>query len=694
MNGKLVKRRTFLLALSALTCASALPNVAVAAAPANLLLEPWAGPYGGVPPFGKVELAQFSPAFVAAIDQYRAEIKAIADNPEPPTFENTLAALEGSGRTYWRVANLFWVYTGTMGNQDYQALELEWSPKLTAFSDEIIQNGKLFARIEAVYNDRARLQPEQQRLAQVQYDQFVLAGAKLDPQAKKEMADLNVRLTTLYTQFAQNQLHDEEQHLTVDSLAELKGLPQTLIEGAAANGKWSFPITRSAMEPILTYCDNRPLREKAFRLWSMRGDNPGKYDNNPLMTEILQLRARKARLLGFPTFAHWRLQNTMAKTPDRAMDLMMKVWPHAVARAKEEVADMSRLAGFPIEAWDYRYYAEKVRKEKYDLDEAEIKPYLQLDNLKEGLFWASGQLYGFEYKKLSGLPIVVPTMQVYEVVRDGQHVGLWYFDPYARAGKRSGAWMSEYRTQENFQKPVTPIVSNNSNFLQAKAGQPVTMSWDDADTMFHEFGHALHGLNSAVHYPTLAGTNVARDYVEFPSQLNEHWLSTPEVLNRFALHAETGKPMPPELVAKIKKAATFNQGFFTVEALASAILDMKLHLAQGPINPREFETRELAALGMPKEIIMRHRLPHFGHIFSDEYYAAGYYSYIWSDVLNQDAFEAFLEAGGPYDKGVARKLHDCIMSVGNTIDPAVQYRNFRGRDPDIQALLKARGFTS
>lgn len=678
--------------MGALTC---LPRISLAAPATNILLQPWSGPFGGVPPFGQVKLEDFAPALTASMDEYRAEIKKIAENPEPPTFENTLAALEDSGRSYWRVANLFWVYTGTMGSKEYQALELEWSPKMTALSDETIQNGKLFARIEAVYKDRAKLEPEQQRLAQVQYQNFVQEGAQLNPAQKKEMAELNVRLTTLYTKFSQNQLHDEEQKLTVESASELAGLPKDLLESAAVNGKWEFPNTRSAMEPLLTYCDNRALREKAFKLWSSRGDHPGQYDNNPIIVEILKLRARKAELLGFPTFAHWRLVNTMAKTPDNAMALMMKVWPHAVARAKEEVADMSKLAGFAIEPWDYRYYAEKVRKAKYDLDQAEIKPYLQLDKLKEGLFWASGQLYGFEYKRLSGLPVIVPEMQVYEVVRDGQHVGLWYFDPYARAGKRSGAWMSEYRTQENFRKPIAPIVSNNSNFLKGKPGEAVLMSWDDADTMFHEFGHALHGLNSAVHYPTLAGTNVPRDYVEFPSQLNEHWLSTPEVLNRFALHVDTGKPMPAELVAKIKKASTFNQGFSTVELLASAILDMKLHLAgAGPIDPRAFEAKELAALGMPREIIMRHRLPHFGHIFSDEYYAAGYYSYIWSDVLNQDAFEAFTEAGGPYDKKVAKRLHDTIMSVGNTIDPAQAYRNFRGRDPDIQALLKARGFTS
>ncbi len=698
-----MKRRTFLFALGGASLALAAGPPAFASAdPA--MLTPWTGPYGGIPPFDRVKVAEFPAAFTAAMAAYREDIQAIADNPEPPTFANTLAALEGSGRAFTRVSLMFGVYTSTMNTPEVQAIEREWSPRFAALYDKIIQNDKLFARIEAVYNapDKTSWTSEQQRLAWVHHTNFVLAGARLSPAQKKEMAEINQRLAQLYTRFSQNALADEENEMLVLTRPEdLAGLPESLRDAAATTakekgqaGKWVILNTRSAMESFLTYSDRRDLREKGFNMWIRRGDGGGEHDNNAVVTEILQLRARKAKLLGYETFAHWRLQNTMAKTPENAMKLMMQVWPAAVARVKEEVAAMQELAGHSIEPWDYRYYAEKVRKAKYDLDEGEIKPYLQLDNMREAIFWASGQLYGFTYRKVEGLPTVHADITVYEVLGpDGKHKGLWYFDPYAKTGKQSGAWMNEYRTQEAFQKPITPIVSNNSNFLKAPAGQPVLLSWDDADTMFHEFGHALHGLASRVSYPTLAGTNVARDFVEFPSQINERWLSTPEVLGKFALHEKTGKPMPPELVAKIKRADTFNQGFSTVEALASAILDMKLHLSgEVKIDPREFEKVALAELGMPKEIVMRHRIPHFGHVFSSDGYAAGYYSYIWSDVLTQDAWEAFSESGGPWDKKTANRFYECILQVGNTLDLAQAYRNFRGRDPSVSALLKSRGF--
>jgi len=667
------------------------------------LLQPWTGPYGGLPPFDKVKVADFPAAFRAAIAEYRAEIARIANNPQPATFANTVAALENSGRGLMRASNLFGVWTSTLNTKAVQELERTWGPKLAAFADEITQNKKLFQRIEAVYKARAALNPEQQRLAWLYFTNFVRAGARLSDADKKQMSAYNQRLAELYPLFSQNQLFDEENgRLVLEKEDDLKGLPPSLVEAAAAAareagmpGKWIIVNTRSSMEPFMTYADRRDLRQQAFEMFTSRGDHPGAHDNNPVVTEILQLRAKRARLLGFPTYAHWKLENTMAGTPDKAMELMLKVWPAAVARVKEEVADMKAIAGHDIEPWDYRYYAEKVRKAKYDLDTDEIKAYLQLEKLREALFWASNQLYGFEYKPLRGVPVAHPDIRVYEVSRQGKPVGLWYFDPYARAGKRSGAWMSEYRTQENFTKNVLPIVSNNSNFVKGKAGAPVLISWDDAETMFHEFGHALHGLNSAVHYPSLAGTNTARDYVEFPSQVNEHWLATPEVLQKFALHHQTGQPMPAELLAKIERADTFNQGFQTVELLASALVDMKLHLAatpDTPIDPREFERKTLAELGMPKEIVMRHRLPQFGHLFSDDGYAAGYYSYVWSAVLDEDAYQAFLEAGGPYDKMVAKRLHDTIMSVGNSVDPAQAYRNFRGRDAKIDAFLKAKGF--
>lgn len=661
-----------------------------------------------MPAFDKYKPAQFAEAFRVAMAENRAELARIANNAQPPTFANTIAALEGCGRDYTRISTLFGVYTSTANTQEVQAIEREWRPKFAAFADEMVQNSRLFRRIEAVYRSpaKAKLTPEQQRLCWLYYTQFVRSGARLSAAQKKQMSQYNQRLALLYTQFAQNVLADEENlRLVLESPEETRGLPASVLDSAAAlatekglPGKWAIRNTRSTMETFLTYAERRDLREKAWRMWSQRGDGGDKTDNNKIVAEILQLRARRARLLGFPTFAHWRLENSMAKTPEAAMKLMMQVWPAAVARVTEEVADMQAMADkdgarITIEPWDYRFYAEKVRKAKYDLDENEIKPYLRLDNLRAGLFWMAEQLYDFQFSPAPGVPTMNADISVFEVKRDGKHVGLWYFDPYARNGKSSGAWMNEYRTQENFDKPVTPIVSNNSNFAKGTAGKPTLLSFDDAETMFHEFGHALHGLNSKVHYPQLAGTNVARDFVEFPSQMHEHFLTTPDVLKRFAIHAETGQPMPEALVAKIEKAATFNQGFATVEYLASAIVDMKLHLAGDvAVDPRQFEKDALKDLGMPKEMIMRHRIPHFGHLFSDDGYAAGYYSYLWSEVLDHDAYEAFTEAGGPYDKAVARRFREKIMEVGNTLDSGQAYRNFRGRDASIVPLLKSRGF--
>jgi peptidyl-dipeptidase Dcp len=463
---------------------------------------------------------------------------------------------------------------------------------------------------------------------------------------------------------------------------------------------WLIANTRSSFDPFLTYATRRDLREKVWRMFVNRGDNGDKNDNNAIISEVLQLRAERAKLLGFPTHAHWRLENAMAKTPERAMELMEAVWKPAVARVKEEVADMQALADkegakLTIEPWDYRFYMEKVRKAKYDLDQNEIKPYLQLEKLREGMFWVAGELFGFNFTPVSNVPVYHPDVKVWEVTdkSSGRHIGLWYFDPYAREGKRSGAWMNAYRDQQRMDKEITTIVSNNSNFVKGKPNEPVLISWDDAVTLFHEFGHALHGLSSNVTYPSLSGTNVARDYVEFPSQLLEHWLSTPEVLQKFALHYETGKPIPQGLVDKINQAATFNQGFATVEYLASALVDMKLHLAGSQkIDADKFERETLAQLGMPREIVMRHRTPQFGHVFSGDGYSAGYYSYLWSDVITADAFGAFTEGKGAYDKAVAQKLVQNIFSVGNTLDPADAYRKFRGRDPEVSALMKKRGF--
>lgn len=676
----------------------------------NPLIAEWTGPYGGVPPFDKVRVADIKPALEAAMAENLAEVERIANNPARPTFANTIEALERSGQALERVGTIYGIWSSSMNTPEFQAVQREMAPKLAAFSDQIYQNERLFDRIAAVYESpqKASLTPEQQRLAWLYHNNFVRAGARLDDTAKKRMSEINQELAGLYTRFSQNVLADEnDQTLVLDSEADLAGLPQSLRDAAAAeaerrgmNGKWVISNTRSSIDPFLTYSDRRDLREKAWRMFINRGDNPGEHDNNTIITEILQLRAERAKLLGFETHAHWRLENTMAKTPEGAMELLEAVWEPAVARVHEEVADMQKLAdsegaNITIEPWDYRYYQEKVRTARYDLDQNEVKQYLQLEKLREGMFWVAGELFGFQFKPISSVPVYHPDVRVWEVTdrTSGEHIGLWYFDPYARQGKRSGAWMNAYRSQQRLDGDVTTIVSNNSNFVKGAPGEPVLISWDDAETLFHEFGHALHGLSSDVTYPSLAGTAVARDYVEFPSQLLEHWLSTPEVLQRFAVHHETGKPIPQELVERIERASTFNEGFATVEYLASALIDMKLHLAGSqPIDPDRFERETLEELGMPDELVMRHRTPQFMHVFSGDSYSAGYYSYLWSDVLTADAFGAFVEAGGPYDADVARRLTRYIFSVGNTIDPAEAYRQFRGRDPRIEALMKKRGF--
>jgi peptidyl-dipeptidase Dcp len=687
-------------------------NTSHAVVEENPLLAKWEGPYGGVPPFDRVKIPLFKSALEAAMAEQLAEIQRIANDPAPPDFENTIVAFERTGDALDRVRTLYGVWGATMSSPEFQAVEREMAPRLAAFSDQITQNEALFKRIEAVYNSpaKAKLTPEQQRLAWLYYTNFVRAGARLSPEAKKRLSAINQQLAGLFTRFSQNVLAEEtNQFLVLKSEAELAGLPQSVRDAAAAAaetkkhpGTWVIMNTRSSIDPFLTYSDRRELREKAWRMFINRGDNGGEHDNNAIITEILQLRAERAKLLGYPTHAHRRLENSMAKTPEKAMELMEAVWKPSVARVHEEVADMQALADkegakIKIEPWDYRYYMEKVRKAKYDLDQNEIKPYLQLEKLREGIFWVAGELFNFQFTPVTNVPVAHPDIRVWEVTdkTTKKHIGLWYFDPYARAGKRSGAWMNAYRTQERINGEITTIVSNNSNFVKGKPGEPVLISWDDATTMFHEFGHALHGLNSTVTYPSLSGTAVARDYVEFPSQLLEHWLSTPEVLQRFALHYQTGKPIPQELVDKITRSATFNQGFATVEYLSAALVDMKLHLAgDKKINPDAFERETLAQLGMPKEIVMRHRTPHFLHIFSSDSYSAGYYSYLWSDVLTADAYGAFVEGKGPYDRAVADRLRKHVFSVGNTIDPAEAYRAFRGRDPKIDALMKKRGFAT
>ncbi len=674
---------------------------------AKQMIAPWSGPYGGVPPWDAVDVTALPEAFELAIAETEAEIEAIATTKGPATFENTIVALEDSGRSLSRMQTIFDVHSSNLNVGPMPEIEKKVVPMLSAHEDRVIQNDKLFARIAAVYegDEFKELDAAQRRLTEKYFKRFVRQGAKLSDAEKSRLSKINSRLATLFTEFGQNILADEAGWITwiVDE-AQLAGLPKSTIaamkSAAKAKGepdKWAVTNTRSSMDPFLTYADDRQLRKAVWTNYYNRGDNADDHDNNIIISEILEKRAARAELLGYDTHAHWRLEPQMARTPENAMQLMLAVWPKAVQRVKEEVADMQKLAdedGVTIEPWDYRYYAEKVRKAKYDLDFNLVKPYLQMEKLRDGMMWAAGQLYGLQFDPISDVPVFHPDVSVWKVSdASGKLVGLWYFDPYAREGKRSGAWMTDYRAQENMSEPVLPIVSNNCNFVKGEPGQPVLISWDDADTLFHEFGHALHGLLSKVRYPSQAGTNVARDYVEFPSQVNEHWLPTQEVLSQFALHYETGEPLPSELLEKINRAATFNEGFATVEYLASALIDMKLHLSkEKTINPDQYERETLKSLGMPSEIVMRHRTPQFAHIFSGDGYSAGYYSYLWSDALTADAAEAFEEAGSFYDKGVAQRLHDCIMSIGDTIDPAEAFRKFRGRDVDTSALLRKRGF--
>lgn len=715
-EGASMRRRTFLkgaLALATLAGGAFMSTKQVMAetVPLGPMLDPWTGSHGGAPRFDLIKAGDLKAALLKGMDLKRAEIQALTSLKDAPTFENTIVVIEDSGRPLGRANRFLDIYTSTMNDKTMQAIESEVKPLLAKFDDEVIQNDALFQRIKTVYEARktSGLTPEQQRLAEVYYQHFSRQGAGLDNDRKARLREINEKLATLYTNFRHNQLADEEDNaLVIEKESDLAGLTESMRSAAAAQaeakgmkGKWLISNTRSAMEPFITFSEKRDLREKGWHMWTRRGDNNDSHDNKATISAILKLRTERARLLGFPTHAHWSLDDNMAKTPDAAMDLMMKVWKASSARVKDEVADMQAIANaepekIKIEPWDYRFYSEKVRKAKYDIDQNEVKQYLQLDQIRDAMFWAAKQVYGLDMVQVTGLPVVHPDVTVYEVRRGPDQIGLWYFDPYARDGKSSGAWMNEYRTQERFRDAIMPVVSNNSNFVKgSKPGEPTLISWDDATTMFHEFGHALHGLLSNVTYPTLAGTNVKRDFVELPSQVNERWIVTNEVLKKFALHYQTGKPIPDELVAKLRKSKTFNQGFSTTEYLASAIYDMKVHLAALPdkaIDPGQFEIATMSEIGCPKEVIMRHRPTAFGHIFGDDGYSAGYYAYIWADTMSADASEAFVEAGSFYDRKTCDRFRDTIFSVGNSVPAEVAFRNFRGRDVDTNALMRDRGF--
>lgn len=676
----------------------------------NPLLQEWKGPYGGVPAFDTMDVNDIQEAVEVGMKLNLAEIDAIANSTEAPTFENSIAAMERSGAELDRVFSYYGIMSSNMSSPEFREIQAKLAPKLSEFSSKINQNKALFDRIKSVYEASlvTPLDADQQRVVELTYNGFAMRGAELSADKKARYAAIDKELSTLYNTFSDNVLHDEENYVTYLNADQLDGLSEGFIKSAAAiatekgkDGSYAITNTRSSMDPFLTYSTNRDLRKQVWTNYYARGDNGDAYDNNSIIAEILKLRRERVELLGHKNYAEWRLQDRMAKTPENALALMEAVWPASIARVHEEVADMQAVANtngdnITIEPWDYRYYAEKVRVAKYDLNSDEVKQYLQLDKLRDAMFYVAGRLFNYDFTAVpeGSVPVFHQDVKVWEVTdKDtGDHIGLWYLDPYARQGKRSGAWATTYRSHTTFDGKKTVLASNNSNFVKPAEGEALLVSWDDATTFFHEFGHALHFFSSNVKYPTLNGG--VRDYTEFQSQLLERWLSTDEVINQFLVHYKTGAVIPQELVAKIKKAATFNQGFGTTEYLASALMDMKLHLADPEnIDIDAFERQTLADLKMPSELPMRHRTPHFGHVFSGEGYATAYYGYMWADVLTADAAEAFQEApGGFYDKEVAKRLVKYLFEPRNSIDPAEAYRLFRGRDAEKEALMRDRGF--
>jgi peptidyl-dipeptidase Dcp len=659
-----------------------------------------------MPPFDRIKIAHFVPAFDAGFATNRREIRAIARQPQPPTFANTIEALERSGDVLDRVSAVFFNLAATDTNAQIQAIERALAPRFAKHWMRIYQDERLFARVDGLFKKRKRLKltEEQARVLERYHRAFVTAGAGLAQKAKTRMAGITARMSVLGTHFSQNLLADEQAFvLVLDGEADLAGLPEAIRAAAAqtANerghqGKHAITLSRSSIEPFLQYSARRDLREKAFNAWIMRGANGGKTDNRRIVAEVLALRAERARLLGFKSAAHSALEFSMAKTPPAVRGLLMEVWGPARIRAGEErdqlqQAVLAEGGNFALAQWDWRYYAEKVRKARFDVDDGEIKPYLQLDRVVAAAFDVAGKLFGVTFTERNDLPVYHPEVRVFEVNRNGRHVGLFLGDYFARPSKHSGAWMSGWRKQEKLAGDITPIVVNVMNFAKGRPGEPTLLSLEDARTLFHEFGHGLHGLLSNVTYPKVSGTSVERDFVELPSQLYEHWLTRPEVLSRYARHYQTGKPMPPALIKRLEAARNFNQGFKTVEYLAAAIVDLDLHVlgdAKG-LDVDRFEQEALRRIDMPAEIAMRHRIPHFQHIMGG--YAAGYYSYLWSEVMDADAFRAFEDSGDIFDAKLARRLHDHIYAAGGSHDAADAYVAFRGRLPATRALLEKRG---
>ena len=681
------------------------------AAARNPLLSPWRAAFQ-MPPFGAIRPAHFRPAFTRALAESRREIVRIAKAKSRPTFANTIAALEKSGRALTRVSRVFFSLASADTTPELEAIERELAPKLAAHWSAIMLDPKLFARIDDLFQhrDSLSLDAEQARVLERHHTGFVRSGARLEPREKKRVAEINKRLAVLGTQFAQNILADEQAFkLVLNGEQDLAGLPDFVRAAALRTGsdlglasKHVVTLARSSIEPFLQFSARRDLREKAFVAWTRRGENPGAHDNRNIAAEIIALRAERAQLLGYATFAEFRLADAMAKTPAAVRTLLDEVWQAARMTAGRERDLLQKVVeregqNFRLEAWDWRYYAEKVRKAEFDLDESEIKPYLQLDHVIGAAFDTARRLFGLSFKERQDLPHYHPDVRIWEVVgRQGEHIGVFLGDYFARPSKRSGAWMNALRSQQRLAGDVRPIVANTMSFTRGADGEPPLLSFDDARTLFHEFGHALHGLLSDVTYPSIAGTSVSTDFVELPSQLYEHWLLTPEVLKRFAVHFHTGKRMPDALVQRLEAARKFNRGFATIEYVASALADLELHSLNSAagLDITTFERELLTRLGMPREIVMRHRLPHFAHVFSGGGYAAGYYSYMWSEVMDADAFGAFEEAGNVFDRKTARRLEEFIYSAGNRRDPIDAYVAFRGRLPTSEAMLKKRGLAA
>ena len=672
----------------------------------NPFFETWTTPFG-LPPFDRIRPEHFPPAFDRGMDEQSAEIAAITSAAAAPSFANTIEAMERSGRLLDRVSRVFFNLDASDTNEALQAIARDYAPKLAQHRMRIALDEALFRRIAELYagRDSLELDADQLRLLERYHLRLVRSGALLPPEQKARMAAIAERLAVLHTLFGQNVLHDERDWQLVLDEADLAGLPDFARAAPAEaakergiEGRWVITLARSSVEPFLTFSARRELRRVVWEGWTARGTHEGSRDNAPLIREIMALRAEQARLLGYDNFAAYRLDDSMAKTAAAVERLLLQVWDPAKEKAREERARLESLAraeglNGPLEPWDWRYYAEKVRQAEYDLDEAELKPYFVLGNMVEAAFNTARRLFGVAFTERTDLPAYHPDVRVWEV-RDsaGEHIGVFLHDNFARPGKRSGAWMSRYRDQEHLDGAVGPIVVNNNNFAKS---EPTLLSFDDAKTLFHEFGHGLHGLLSHVRYRSQSGTSVRQDFVEFPSQIFEHWMSAPETLRRFARHYQTGEPIPEELLRRLLVARTFNQGFATVEYTGSALLDLELHREPAPeaLNIARFEREFLDRIGMPREIGLRHRPAHFQHLFAGGGYAAGYYAYLWAEVLEADGFAAFTERGNVFDEPLAARLRD-IYSAGDTRDPMELYRRFRAHEPTIDALLEQRGLTA